>query len=153
MNKREQYIEALRSYIGTPFRHQGQSKQGMDCLGLLIAAGRDIGLEVPSNLTYMPNPDSGELEKRSKQFLRQLPYNRLQRVGNQIQPGDVLTFWIVERGQPKHFAVYTGLDNHGRESVIHAYSRKQYGVIETTIANKFLSRRIDKAWRIPQLGD
>ncbi len=40
-------IESARTWVGTPFRHQGRGKSGIDCVGLVINVGKDIGA-VPS---------------------------------------------------------------------------------------------------------
>lgn len=37
-------ITAARAQLGTPFRHQGRSAQGVDCVGLLICIGRALDL-------------------------------------------------------------------------------------------------------------
>jgi hypothetical protein len=49
---RAQLIAAARSYVGTPWRHMGRSRQRLDCVGLLIVAFRDAGLEVAEPPPY-----------------------------------------------------------------------------------------------------
>lgn len=42
--------EHARAYIGTPWRDQGRSKQGLECVGLVIASARDWGVDLdPDN--------------------------------------------------------------------------------------------------------
>jgi len=153
MTTRGEFIEALRTYKGVPFNHLGRSKSGVDCYGLIYAALTDIGFKLDAPEAYNSNPDSERLTIAAHKYLHKMPYNRLQRIGNQLQPGDILSFWIKNPDKPKHLAVYTGQDSYGRDTVIHAYSRKQAGVIETPIALTFMSRRIHSAWSIPQLKD
>lgn len=42
-DERGAFIQAARSYLGTPWRHQGRSRRGIDCGGLVALAMRDIG--------------------------------------------------------------------------------------------------------------
>lgn len=39
----EELIEDARSWIGVPYHHQGRSRAGIDCIGLVIALLRDRG--------------------------------------------------------------------------------------------------------------
>lgn len=46
------FIAAARGWIGTPCRHQGRSRAGVDCIGLVVMAARDCGLDAPVEATY-----------------------------------------------------------------------------------------------------
>lgn len=46
MVNRTEIVEAARKYKGTKFKKLGRSKAGMDCVGLLVMAGRDVGLTI-----------------------------------------------------------------------------------------------------------
>jgi cell wall-associated NlpC family hydrolase len=50
-------IAAARTYIGIPWLHQGRNRQGVDCVGLLICAMADIGIEIPDMQGYRRAPD------------------------------------------------------------------------------------------------
>lgn len=149
---REQFIAAARAYLGTPFAHQGTTRKGIDCYGLIYAACRDVGLITP-RVAYRANPSKQVFEEAASKLLIEIPYNRLQRIRTQLEPGDLLSFWVNDPTEPKHLAIYSGCDKEGRETVIHAYSRKQNGVVEMPIAQTFMNRRLHKAWQIPNLGD
>lgn len=43
---------AARGWIGVPSRHQGRSRAGVDCIGLVVMAARDCGLDVPITANY-----------------------------------------------------------------------------------------------------
>jgi hypothetical protein len=45
-------IEAARAYLGVPFLHQGRSRRGVDCVGLVILAARDCGIKVQDSQGY-----------------------------------------------------------------------------------------------------
>ena len=48
----ERYISCLRSYIGVCWVEQGRSLSGIDCVGLLVCAAKDYGVEVEDPRTY-----------------------------------------------------------------------------------------------------
>jgi len=39
----QQIIAEARSWLGVPFLHQGRSRRGVDCAGLVIVVGRAVG--------------------------------------------------------------------------------------------------------------
>lgn len=50
--------QAALAYVGTRFKMRGRTKQGIDCVGLLIAAGRDAGLPLDdTDKQYLRTPD------------------------------------------------------------------------------------------------
>lgn len=49
-------VSAARAYLGTPFRHQGRTRTGLDCVGLVWAALNDAGLSVDQDTAYDRNP-------------------------------------------------------------------------------------------------
>ncbi len=45
--------DAARKYLGTPFRHQGRTIYGMDCLGLVLTSLKDSGKFLKDKLTLL----------------------------------------------------------------------------------------------------
>lgn len=41
--KAQALVDAARSFLGVPFRHQGRSEHGVDCIGLVICARLKLG--------------------------------------------------------------------------------------------------------------
>lgn len=60
---REALITAARSYDRVPFRHQGRTHKGLDCIGLIVCAARDIGIDLPDRHDYARDPKDDELER------------------------------------------------------------------------------------------
>lgn len=153
---RKDWLFCLRTYLGVRFLHQGRNRAGIDCVGLLSAAATDLGYsnEVQANLRdYERAPDSDMFKRRITDFLAPLPYNRLQPLRKQLLPGDVIAFWVDRRGLPRHVAVYTGVNDKGHDTMLHAYAKIHRCVVEQEIESGFWIQRIDSLWRLPMIED
>jgi hypothetical protein len=125
---------ASRAYIGTPWRHQGRSREGLDCAGLLILVSRDLGAEEADISHYLRNPKAPELTATLQ--ARLAPLARAD-----IFPGAVLEIHEPGAAHPIHVGVATEI------GIVHACARARK-VIEHRIDATF-SRRIVRAyvWR------
>ena len=120
-------IAAARSWLGTPFHHQGRAPHvGLDCLGLLVCAARAAGLAINDRTDYPWRPDG-------KALLAGLEEHGAVRV-NEMQAGDVLLFRFDN--QPQHLAIVSDAAR-----MIHAYAPAGK-VVETTISAAWLNRLI-----------
>lgn len=130
------FVEACRAYVGTPFRHQGRSRAGIDCLGLVVCAARDVGIEIIDNLNYARRPDYETMNDGLLHHLRKV---------QQIQAGDLLWMWWMRSYQPTHLAVVAGDGN-----VIHACSQGAKAVVEHALPQSWqpqiVSRLRWKGW-------
>jgi cell wall-associated NlpC family hydrolase len=102
------YLNKARSYLGTPFKHQGRSKNGMDCIGIIIVPLNDIGFFNYENKNYRKYGLGGEiievLSKHCYEVKKPFKY----------QAGDILLF---SKGSSQHLAIYTDKD-----TIIHAHN-------------------------------
>jgi cell wall-associated NlpC family hydrolase len=49
----DRFVEAVLAYRGVEFAIGGRSRAGLDCVGLVAMAARDVGLEIPGSMeTY-----------------------------------------------------------------------------------------------------
>ena len=102
------YVDIARSYIGTPFKHQGRLPGvGLDCAGVVVCALREAGYPVADAAAYGRIPNHGMFVK-----VVEMNYNRVTIA--EIQHGDAMIFAF--RNEPQHIAIYTG-----NETLIHAY--------------------------------
>ncbi|MEO1720952.1 MAG: NlpC/P60 family protein [Pseudomonadota bacterium] len=44
--KRSEIVGAARSWAGVPWRHQGRTRSGIDCVGLVLRVAETVGLDV-----------------------------------------------------------------------------------------------------------
>lgn len=135
---RDTLIATTRNFLGTPFRHQGRSAQGVDCVGLLICIARALDLPHDDVTGYTRRAEGmGFLEH----FRGQLMEIALSAAG----PADVLVF--VETVYPCH----TGLlsERNGVQHLIHAHAPRRKVIEEPYLG--IWPARARFAFRFPQL--
>ncbi len=81
-----QVVEAAREWMGTPFRHQGRSKAGIDCVGLLILVGEKLGItDYEDKPNYPKRPDGTFMQRFRDNMVQVFPVT-------DMKNGDVLLF-------------------------------------------------------------
>ena len=50
-------VAAARVWLGVPWRHQGRTRQGVDCAGLVVLVGRGLGLADYDTCAYGRRPE------------------------------------------------------------------------------------------------
>lgn len=127
-------VDEARAWLGTPYKHQGRDKRGVDGIGLIKCVFR-LSLDV-SPADYSPLLLSGEpfLDVLDKQ-LRPIPFRT-------ATLGDVLCFRTGrEPGHPvNHFGIVVRTD-----MMIHAFLGQS--VRETRTDNAWWQRRLAYAYR------
>lgn len=114
-------VEAARTFLGVPFRHQGRDSRGLDCAGLVIAAWALCGVELPDRKGYGRSPwQDGLREAVEEGFPLKVEDDR--------EPGDVLLFRV--RKEPQHVAIVTD------RGIIHSYAN----------VGKVVESRLDQFW-------
>lgn len=102
----DQVIAVARTWLGTPYHHQGRLKHvGVDCIGLILGVGSECGqhgFDRPEFVAY------GRRPPRGKSMLTYFDDLIVARAG-EPQPSDILVFWVnKETKRPQHIALYTG---------------------------------------------
>lgn len=124
MVTRLQVIEEARTYLETPFHHQGRVKGlGIDCAGLVIGVGKHLGLSMFDTKNYARTPNGNEMKQLLDKHAEQ---------GHGI-PGDILLMTFLL--EPQHLAIMTTLPD-GEPGIIHAYAS----------ARKCVEHRLDSQW-------
>jgi hypothetical protein len=57
MITRVQVLASARSYLGVRWQHKGRDRNGLDCVGLLVAVSGDIGYPITDYLDYRKAPE------------------------------------------------------------------------------------------------
>lgn len=123
----QEVVTLGRSLVGTPYRHQGRTRQSVDCIGLIVLVSRELGLLdaerfIPAN--YSPRPRDGLLEK----YVREVCIEIAQPVA-----GSMALFRWAQTAPPAHCALMSDV------TMIHSY-RTVGRVVEHRFAGKWPER-------------
>lgn len=119
-------VEIARSYLGTPFHHQGRLPGvGLDCAGVVVCAARELGIAVNDVQGYGRIPSNGLFPAAVEGHCDKIPQGM-------VQPGDLMMFAF--RAEPQHIAVVSQV---APTMLIHAYSD----------VGRVVENRLDDAWQ------
>ncbi len=141
---RARIVDVARSYLGTPYRHQGARRGiGCDCLGLVLAIWRDIHGQAPDHpMDYAADwAETGAGEPLLDAARRHCAEN----TGRGWQAGDLLIFRFSPHVCAKHVGIAATSG-----SMIHA--RERHAVCETPLT-AWWRRRIAGTFALPPLPD
>lgn len=136
-------VARARAWLGTPYVHQASCRgAGTDCLGLLRGVWREmLGAEpevIPPYTSDWAEPGAEDLLAAATRHLIELDRDHM-------RAGDVLVLRMREGGVAKHLGILACME-HGRETIIHAYSG--HGVVESPLTPAW-DRRIAGVFRFP----
>lgn len=100
MTATREAIEAqARTWLGTPWAHQGRAKGvGADCVGFIAGALAELGEDVHDFTWYSRAPEGDALLREvASRFVK------LERP----EPGALLVFWVRKRGVAQHVGLLT----------------------------------------------
>ncbi|PHQ80465.1 MAG: hypothetical protein COB69_05965 [Phycisphaera sp.] len=143
----DDYQKELDTWLSVPFRHMGQNINGVDCIGLVLAVYKQLGL-IPEDLNpveysrqwYLTdNIDKHPAFEQLKEAIS------LRRIDNptELMAGDILCF-AFGKGTEAHVGV---LSNRG--SIFHAVAGAQADkVIESRFDDNRWRKRFVYAYRL-----
>lgn len=136
----QKIVAIARSQLNARWQHQARvGGVAMDCAGLPILIGKQLGMSIDALANYGRLPVPAEMRRELDAHLI-----RVQKAD--MQPGDVA--WIRFEVEPQHFGVI-GDYVHGGLSLIHAYNGAGLNrVIEHRLDNEWLARIVG-VWRFP----
>lgn len=132
MNPNADIVAAARSWIGVRWRHQGRSRKGVDCAGLVIEIAKDVRGSHFDKRDYPRHASDETMLRLCEQHLARV------RIGD-ARPGDAMVFAFEHQ---RHIGI-VGDYVFGGLSLIHAYlpPGKVVGkVVETRLDDKWLAR-------------
>jgi cell wall-associated NlpC family hydrolase len=123
-------LATARSFLDCPWKHQGRTRRGIDCLGL-VALSVGAVRPVQDRRGYGRTP-----------YNRQLRASLIEQLGlpvDDLRPGDVVTMrWT---GEENHVAIVC--DHPEGLGLIHCYARAPGG----RAGGRVIEHRIDDHWR------
>ena len=127
---RDKIIDSARSFLGTPYNHQGRLKGiGIDCVGLVVKVAEEIGITGIQDRTDYSSRPSGILPIEMKQAgFVEIPVE-------ERMPGDIGIFWFRAPHLPQHAAIFT------EKGVVHTFNGSDT-VIEQRLPQKWLDRLV-----------
>lgn len=127
---RNEIVAQARTWLGTPWHHQGRLKGvGVDCIGLVIEVLKELGIQTEDTTDYSRFPDGKSLqEAMARHFVE----------ADKPQPGDILLMRVTK--MPQHVGFVTD------KGVIHSYYGA--GVVETGLGKNW-KERVVAAYSVP----
>lgn len=131
-------VAEARRWLRVRYRHQGRSREGVDCIGLPVCVRAALGL---------PSMDDAGYAKRSA-GTEMLDYCRANMVAvdrSSLQPGDLL---VQMNGVVRHVAIVADYE-FGGLSIIHAHLPNKK-VVECRLDDSFMAH-VRGCFRFPEV--
>ena len=128
--KVDKVISTARTFIGTPYKYGGTTRNGMDCSGLLINSFQAVNVALPR---------SSEAQSKVGEEVTM----------KELEPGDLVFF---ATGRRKREVTHVGLvtDVRGKQDVKFIHSSSSLGVVETNLFAEYYQKRFRTARRVIQ---
>ncbi len=128
---RSKIVDEARTWLGVKWVHQGRTRLGIDCAGLIVLVAKALDLSDYDSVAY-------HRTAVSTNFLNHFAPNMDSKPILDALPGDVLLF--RDSAFPCHSAIVGTL--HGGPSIIHAHALRRMVVEERLDQGDWLDRRV-----------
>ena len=132
------FVAAARSFVGVPWRHLGRSHTGVDCIGLVLLAAREVGVDLPDPVPYAREPQGTRLLEGILGHAARV---------SEVRAGDVLLFRMGLYGG--HVGIASVHPAWGVPACLHAYAPRRQVVEQPMDAE--LRAELIGAFRLPFL--
>ena len=113
--KRQAVVDMARTVLETPFRHQGRTPLGLDCVGLIMYIGVQLGHPMPVDYgAYRRAP-------KPEEFLRLFNEYMVRKRVIDMAPGDCVL--LRDNMFTTHCCIYDIVN--GQENIIHALAPRR----------------------------
>jgi cell wall-associated NlpC family hydrolase len=147
MNTAGGLVAQCRAWLGTPWLHQGRTRSGVDCVGLILAAAAELGIKRAASLEladYGRQTNDDRLRRLCEEHLAPWPLHDL-------RPGLVALMRFDVH--PQHVGVLGDYPHGGgarQLSLIHAH-QQQGRVVEHRLADVWRARLV-AVYAVPELS-
>ncbi len=133
-------VRVARGFIGVRYRHQGRSRDGVDCVGLPICVRAELGLRVMDFNGYGRVAMDSQMLDLCKEHLIEVPRA-------DMQPGDML---VQTDGIVRHMAIVADCP-YGENllSIVHAWMPNRR-VVECRLDDYFM-QTVRGCFRFPEV--
>lgn len=131
MIKRQEIVDLARTYLGVKWQHQGRTREGIDCAGLVVVVGKELGLIDFDMTNYRRRPDKDHFV----QFFAQGGGIRKRIID--AKPGDVLV--MRESTYPCHSVIVS--EKYDVPHIVHAHMPRRV-VFEEQLIGEWLEKRV-----------
>lgn len=129
-------IKEARTWIGVKWRHQGRTREGVDCIGIIQCTAKVLALTSYDNTLYRRVFDKDEItEHFRKAECTPIPYL-------QAKQADILII------REFHIPYHCVLLSYNEEYIIHAHAIRRK-VVEELYTEKW-RKNVVSAWRLPE---
>jgi cell wall-associated NlpC family hydrolase len=132
-------IAQARELVGVPWIHQGRTRLGVDCIGLVVLAAKNAGLDIFAAARVTP---VRRYSREASPELCSLVDRCCEKIDSPI-PGCIALFRFPRELYPKHFAI---IAENG--TMIHAEAKSRSRVIEHGYRSLWL-KRTDGLYKLP----
>lgn len=127
MTTRQDIVDEARRWTGVRWVHQGRSRAGIDCVGLVIRVAHALGLSTFDTADYSRQPDPVRMRALLAEHMLPIDAGR-------AQVGDVLLMRFEK--EPQHVAIVSDI------GIIHAYAQ----------VRRVTEHRLDSVWQSRVVG-
>lgn len=139
MIDRQHIVDTARGWLDIRYRHQGRSKEkGVDCVGLIIGVGEEIGLQLIAPEFYAESPSSNLVLRYADKQLVSIP-------NKELAIGRVAILWGFDRNEAQHLAIVG--EHAGRLTMIHSFSKA--GKVLEHSWDSFWMKRLVRVYEFP----
>jgi cell wall-associated NlpC family hydrolase len=121
----DRIVAAARTWLGVPWRHQGRTRAGIDCVGLVVMVAKQLGLSDYDSTAYSRRPQGQGFVEHFRAHLDVIPIPN-------ARIGDILVF--ADHAYPCHCGVLT--ERLKTPHLLHAHALRRK-VIEEPYAGEW----------------
>ncbi len=130
MPSRAQVVEEARSWLDVSWRHQGRSRLGVDCVGLVVAVTGALNISEYDFTAYDRRPNGVSFMHHFADNAQRIPFS-------EVGDGDIVVF--RDGPYPCHCGIAS--TRYNLQHIIHSHARRRK-VMEELLTGELYNKRI-----------